>query len=122
MYAADAFARAQLPRCLRPMASLPCHDAYVLRRIIRRRSASSCVKKAKRSCALTPVTAEEMGEAYPVLNERREEFVLRHEEERFGETLSQGMDILKGHIDAAVGRHDPNLTSFFSSTIRWFSG
>ncbi len=76
--------------------------AYVLRRIIRRglRHGYKLEIREPFFHKLVDVLAEEMGEAYPVLVEQKEHVkqVLRAEEERFGETLSQGMDLLKNHI------------------------
>ncbi len=90
--------------------------AYVLRRIIRRALRHGYMLNIKEPFfhKLVDVLAEEMGEAYPVLNERREHVVdvLRHEEERFGETLSQGMEILKGQIDKLSGDMIPGDVVF----------
>ncbi len=72
---------------------------YVLRRIIRR----ACRHGHKLGCErpffhqLVATLEHEMGEAYPELTQKRAhvEKVLRQEEERFAETLSQGMRIFE---------------------------
>ena len=83
---------------------------YVLRRIIRR-----AIRHGYRlGCdqpfffRLVAVLEEEMGAAYPELAEHRThvERVLRQEEERFAETLTQGMQLLE---DAIGGLHDRTL-------------
>jgi len=77
---------------------------YVLRRIIRR-----AIRHGYELGMLEPFfhrlvmpLTEEMGEAYPELTRARGqvEQVLRQEEERFAETLDQGMKILKDAIAA----------------------
>ncbi len=76
--------------------------AYVLRRIIRRalRHGNKLNIKEPFFHKLVNVLADEMGEAYPelVANQAQVTEALRHEEERFGETLNQGMEILRGRI------------------------
>ena len=53
----------------------------------------------------------EMGEAYPELGQRREsvERVIKQEEERFAETLHQGMKILEQAIDGLSGSEIPRM-------------
>ncbi len=55
-----------------------------------------------------------MGEAYPELGERRAmvERILRQEEERFSETLDQGMGILEDAIADLSGKEIPGETVF----------
>ena len=71
---------------------------YVLRRIIRRalRHGYNLGQKKPFFYRLVTDLVAEMGEAYPelVANQSRVEQVLRQEEERFGETLENGMKIL----------------------------
>jgi len=72
---------------------------YVLRRIIRRaiRHGHQLEVREPFFYRLVKHLEREMGEAYPELGKRREivERVLRQEEERFAETLDQGMRILE---------------------------
>ncbi len=81
--------------------------AYVLRRIIRRalRHGNKLNIKEPFFHKLVAVLVEEMGEAYPILAEqqRHVEDVLRSEEARFSETLTQGMALLKNHIETLQG-------------------
>ena len=75
---------------------------YVLRRIIRRaiRHGYKLGIQEPFFYKLVPVLEAEMGEAYPELTRGRAhtERVLRHEEERFAETLANGMVLLEGAI------------------------
>jgi alanyl-tRNA synthetase len=75
---------------------------YVLRRIIRRaiRHGYKLGIQQPFFYKLVPVLEAEMGEAYPELTRGRShaERVLRHEEERFAETLANGMVLLEGAI------------------------
>jgi alanyl-tRNA synthetase len=75
---------------------------YVLRRIIRRaiRHGYKLGVEEPFFYKLVRPLEEQMGEAYPELGKRREivERVLRQEEERFAETLSQGMRLLEDAI------------------------
>jgi alanyl-tRNA synthetase len=77
---------------------------YVLRRIIRRalRHGYKLGQKQPFFHRLVPDLVAEMGDAYPELREQqaRIEGVLKQEEERFGETLENGMKIL----EAALGQ------------------
>jgi alanyl-tRNA synthetase len=77
---------------------------YVLRRIVRRalRHGYKLGQTRPFFYKLVADLAKEMGAAYPELVEQREriEGVLKQEEERFGETLENGMRILEG----ALGR------------------
>ena len=89
---------------------------YVLRRIIRRaiRHGFMLGQRQPFFHALVPVLDEEMGSAYPELRAQRAhiERVLRQEEERFAETLSQGMALLDGAIDKLAGKQIPGETVF----------
>src|SRR5690606_38047810 len=85
---------------------------YVLRRIIRRalRHGHKLGQKGLFFHRLVKDLGEQMGQAYPELLNQREriEQVLRQEEERFSETLENGMRILEGALAAlpAKGRLD----------------
>jgi len=72
---------------------------YVLRRIIRRalRHGYMLGQKQPFFHAMVPALIEVMGEAYPELPAKRElvERALKTEEERFGETLEQGMKVFE---------------------------
>ncbi|QTC01058.1 alanine--tRNA ligase [Alcaligenes sp. SORT26] len=77
---------------------------YVLRRIIRRalRHGHKLGQKGLFFYRLVQDLGQAMGEAYPELIAQREriEQVLRQEEERFSETLENGMRILEGALAA----------------------
>src|SRR6056297_191933 len=81
---------------------LPANDGrgYVLRRIIRRaiRHGYKLGCKQPFFAAMVEPLAEVMGEAYPELVQKRDQIVdaLAREEQRFGETLDQGMKLLEG--------------------------
>ncbi len=81
---------------------------YVLRRIIRRavRHGYKLGIQEPFFYKLVAVLDEEMGEAYPELTRGRThaERVLRQEEERFAETLANGMVLLEGAIRNLKGR------------------
>ncbi|MDP1707909.1 MAG: alanine--tRNA ligase [Gammaproteobacteria bacterium] len=80
---------------------------YVLRRIIRRalRHGSKLGLKESFFHKLVAPLVKEMGAAYPDLPKNREriERVLRQEEERFAETLEQGLHILEQDIARMSG-------------------
>src|SRR5215831_2034269 len=82
---------------------------YVLRRIIRRaiRHAYKLGRKEPFFHRLVPDLSKEMGEAYPELPKAKERVmqVLKGEEERFAETLENGMKVL----EAALHREDRML-------------
>jgi len=63
---------------------------------------------------LVATLREEMGDAYPELIQARQqvEQVLKVEEERFAETLEQGMKILEHAIDGLAGKQIPGDTVF----------
>ncbi len=89
---------------------------YVLRRIVRRaiRHGYKLGQTQPFFYSLVAALAAEMGEAYPELNTQREhvERVLRQEEERFAETLSQGMSLLDTAISGLRGKVIPGETVF----------
>ncbi|MEJ2643749.1 MAG: alanine--tRNA ligase [Gammaproteobacteria bacterium] len=89
---------------------------YVLRRIIRRaaRHGSRLGIQGAFFYKLVGTLCEEMGAAYPELVRAREqvERVLRQEEERFAETLDQGMRILEEDIARLSGTVIPGETVF----------
>ncbi len=89
---------------------------YVLRRIIRR-AARHGYELGQRQTFFYKLVAplcEEMGDAYPELPKARDhvERVLRQEEERFAETLEQGMKILEEDIAQLSGKVIPGETVF----------
>jgi alanyl-tRNA synthetase len=89
---------------------------YVLRRIIRRAIRHGHKLGAPESFfhQLVAPLASEMGEAYPELakNQALVERVLKQEEERFAETLDQGMQILEQAIAELKGKVIPGETIF----------
>ena len=84
--------------------------AYVLRRIIRRalRHGNKLGQKNPFFYKLIPDLVSEMGVAYPELVEAAERVakVLKQEEERFGETLENGMKILEAALAKNPGQLD----------------
>jgi alanyl-tRNA synthetase len=89
---------------------------YVLRRIIRR-----AIRHGKKLGTdqlffykLVAPLAKEMGDAYPELINARAhvEKVLKKEEQRFAETLDQGMDILDAAIADLTGKEIPGEVVF----------
>ncbi|MDX1529152.1 MAG: alanine--tRNA ligase, partial [Gammaproteobacteria bacterium] len=89
---------------------------YVLRRIIRRaiRHGHKLGVSEPFFYQLVESLEAQMGEAYPELGERRAmvERILRQEEERFSETLDQGMGILEEAISDLSGKEIPGATVF----------
>lgn len=89
--------------------------AYVLRRIIRRalRHGNKLGQKRPFFYKLVPDLVKELGVAYPELNEAAERVagVLKQEEERFGETLENGMKILEAAL-AKDSAHLDGKTAF----------
>jgi alanyl-tRNA synthetase len=89
---------------------------YVLRRIIRRAIRHGYKLGQTQPFFYTLVAAleAEMGEAYPELKAQRVhiERVLKQEEERFAETLSQGMALLETAIGNLRGKEIPGDTAF----------
>ena len=89
---------------------------YVLRRIIRRaiRHGYQLGTTQPFFYRLVAPLCKEMGTAYPELAENRQhvERILRLEEERFAETLEQGMRILEEGLATQEGRVIPGETVF----------
>ncbi len=89
---------------------------YVLRRIIRRaiRHGNKLGASDAFFWRLVAPLAQQMGEAYPELNEKREqiEAALRNEEEQFAQTLDQGMKILEQDLASISGTEIPGQTAF----------
>ncbi|HEU5338388.1 MAG TPA: alanine--tRNA ligase, partial [Sulfuricaulis sp.] len=97
---------------------LPANEGrgYVLRRIIRR-----AIRHGHRLGAnetffykLVGPVCQEMGGAYPELNQARSQIerVLRQEEDRFNETLEQGLRILEEDIALLKGKTISGATAF----------
>ncbi|MCW5578540.1 MAG: alanine--tRNA ligase [Dokdonella sp.] len=88
---------------------------YVLRRIIRRALRHGWMLGQKQPFfhAMVPALVAVMGEAYPELPARRElvERALKAEEERFGETLEQGMKVFE-EVAARAGGTIPGEAAF----------
>jgi len=88
---------------------------YVLRRIIRRALRHGWMLGQKQPFfhAMVPALVEVMGEAYPELPEKRDlvERALKAEEERFGETLEQGMKVFED-VAAKVAGTIPGEAAF----------
>jgi len=89
---------------------------YVLRRIIRRaiRHGHKLGINGSFFHRLVGPLVTEMGEAYPELGQAQAqvEKVLRQEEERFAETLEQGMALLEEAISGLSGKEIPGETVF----------
>ena len=89
---------------------------YVLRRIIRRavRHGYKLGQSQPFFYQLVAALEKEMGEAYPELRTQRAQIerVLKLEEERFAETLSQGMALLEQAIGSLQGNQIPGETVF----------
>jgi len=89
---------------------------YVLRRIIRRaiRHGYQLGQEQPFFYKLVDALDEQMGEAYPELGKAKDMVarVLRLEEERFAETIEQGMKILEEAIEGMQGRVIPGEVVF----------
>jgi alanyl-tRNA synthetase len=89
---------------------------YVLRRIIRRaiRHGHRLGQSQPFFYKLVKPLADQMGEAYPELRieQARVEAVLKQEEERFAQTLDQGMQIFEEAIAGLTGKIIPGDTVF----------
>jgi alanyl-tRNA synthetase len=89
---------------------------YVLRRVIRRavRHGYKLGQKQPFFHSLVGALEKEMGDAYPELKAQRRQIerVLRQEEERFAETLSQGMALLEEALGSLTTRQIPGETAF----------
>ena len=90
--------------------------SYVLRRIMRRalRHAHKLGLKEPFLYKLVKPLVQEMGDAYPILVDKEMEIAqaVEEEEHRFGETLNQGMILLKGEIDKIGSKDLPGETAF----------
>ena len=86
---------------------------YVLRRILRRASRHGKLlgQNTPFIHSVADKVIDEMGEAYPELVDRRSYITdrIRREEERFLETLTKGMDLLDGEIDALKAKGETTL-------------
>jgi len=97
---------------------LPANDGrgYVLRRIIRRaiRHGYKLGCEQPFFAAMVEPLAEVMGEAYPELVDKQGQIVdaLAREEQRFGETLDQGMKLLDGVLADLDGSVIPGEVAF----------
>ncbi|MDT8448822.1 MAG: alanine--tRNA ligase [Wenzhouxiangellaceae bacterium] len=97
---------------------LPANDGrgYVLRRIIRRaiRHGYKLGQKQPFFAAMVEPLSDVMGDAYPELIEKRQLITdaLAREEQRFGETLDQGMTLLEGALDGLDGDVIPGDVAF----------
>ncbi|MEE4640046.1 MAG: alanine--tRNA ligase [Wenzhouxiangella sp.] len=97
---------------------LPANDGrgYVLRRIIRRaiRHGYKLGCEELFFCKMVGPLVEVMGQAYPELASKAEEVavVLEREEQRFGETLDQGMKLLEQAIAQLDGSVIPGTVAF----------
>ncbi len=89
---------------------------YVLRRIIRRavRHGNRLGAEALFFNRLVDALIEVMGEAYPELTAARQKIIdaLRLEEERFAQTLENGMRLLNAEIETLQGTQIPGETVF----------
>ena len=89
---------------------------YVLRRIVRRaiRHGYMLGTRDPFFYRLVSTLCDEMGKAYPELSgsQQQVERVLKIEEERFAETLEQGMKILDHAIENLEGKQIPGKTLF----------
>jgi alanyl-tRNA synthetase len=89
---------------------------YVLRRIIRRaiRHGFMLGQREPFFHRIVATLDHEMGDAYPELRAQRAHIqrVLKQEEERFAETLAQGMALLDGAIGKLAGQQIPGETVF----------
>ncbi len=83
---------------------------YVLRRITRRAIRHGYKLGARQPFfhELVAALVTEMGDAYPELRQKQQRVteVLRQEEERFFQTIANGMDILEAALSAGSGRID----------------
>ncbi len=90
--------------------------SYVLRRIIRRalRHGYKLDIGGTFFHSLVEPLVEEMGDAYPELAQRQKQVkaALLREEERFAETLNQGMELLNRTIDGLSGSEIPGEVIF----------
>lgn len=89
---------------------------YVLRRIIRRavRHGHKLGISGPFLHKLLPALEESMGDFYPFLEEKRchIEDIVRREEQRFGQTLEQGLKLMMELVDTTPGRIIPGESAF----------
>lgn len=96
--------------------ALPSNEGrgYVIRRLLRRAVRYGKLLGVDKPFLyeLTPVVGEVMGSYYPEVVEKREFIgkVIRGEEERFHETLNDGLAILQGMIEQARGENRTQIT------------
>lgn len=83
---------------------------YVLRRILRRavRHGTLLEMKPPFLYEAVPIILELMGDAYPELENKKEfiHHIIKNEEERFKETLEQGMNLLEKQVDELTAKGD----------------
>lgn len=95
---------------------IPANDGrgYVLRRIIRRGVRHLDVLGIKEATMhkLVPIVFQILGEEYPqnLANQALAENYLKLEEEKFRQTLSTGLDLLKGEIESAKSDNQKSLS------------
>lgn len=86
---------------------------YVLRRLLRRAVRHGKLLGIERIFLndLVDVVIETCGDAYPELVEKEEYLkkVIKIEEEKFKETLQQGLDILKSYIDELISKGETTI-------------
>ena len=86
---------------------------YVLRRLLRRavRFGKLLGMEGNIITEAVPLIVDTMGPTYPELKEREEYIkqITRLEEQRFQETLTQGMDILDGYVNQIRAKGDQTL-------------
>jgi alanyl-tRNA synthetase len=99
---------------------------YVLRRITRRAIRHGYKLGARKPFfhKLVADLAAEMGEAYPELRRdgQRATDVLRQEEERFFQTIANGMEILEGAIKASAGAGSSTVTGHAPTMTQTIAG
>ncbi|MBD3391091.1 MAG: alanine--tRNA ligase [Chitinivibrionales bacterium] len=87
---------------------------YVLRRLLRRayRFGRELGFRGPFLHAIVPAVVDMMGDAFPELRERREHVVqlVRSEEERFGQTLEQGIEIFSQMMERSTAEGDTELS------------
>lgn len=87
---------------------------YVLRRLLRRaaRRGKMLGIEGLFLCDLCDVVVEQSGGAYPELREKHDYIkkIISMEEERFGQTIDAGLNILSGYIDEAIAKGEKTLS------------
>ncbi len=88
---------------------------YVLRRLLRRaaRRGKMLGIEGLFLCDLCDVVVEQSGNAYPELKEKHDYIkkIISMEEERFGQTIDAGLNILAGYIDEALSAGEKTLSA-----------